>query len=96
MTARRRWAALAAAGAIVYAWFASGTRTFTHPAEVLTFVPGLLVLVLTLLPAARRRDRPRVDGRRRFDWLPWLVLLMVTVAPSWSSSLRSREAHIRR
>ena len=49
---RRLALATAGIGALVWAWFGSGVRTFTRPAEVLTFLPGLAVLLLTLRPSA--------------------------------------------
>jgi hypothetical protein len=52
-----RWLTPAAiaglAVAACWSWFASGVRTFTRPAEVLTFIPALAVLVLTLRPKGR-------------------------------------------
>ncbi len=81
---RRRlvWGAAAVVSCAVWAWFASGVRTFTRPAEVLTFVPGLLVLTATVRFGARRRSRTEAagavarsaggPGARR--WLPWVGL----------------------
>lgn len=71
---RRHWRAAAAlAAAAVWAWFGSGVRTFTHPAEVLTFVPGLVVLVLTLRQSTQRQRIPTTALRPR-SVLPWLGL----------------------
>ena len=84
----RRWmvAVTAVAAALVWAWFASGVRAFTRPAEVLTFLPGLLVLILSLRPRARPPSGDLPSGapsasarRRRGRWLPWLVFVMAVV-----------------
>ncbi len=79
---RRALLVTAGIGALLWAWFASGVRTFTRPAEVLTFLPGLAVLVLTLRPSASF-VRPVEDGGvtpfRRWGVLPWLGVLIVTV-----------------
>ena len=61
---RARHPAVALVGVAVvvaYAWLASGVRTFTKPAEVLTFLPGALVVVL----AVRQPRRERVPDRWR-------------------------------
>jgi len=72
---RRRQLLIAAAllAAAIWAWFGSGVRTFTRPAEVLTFVPGLVVLVLTLRPSAELH-RPPKTALRRTSALPWVGL----------------------
>ena len=76
MTLERRRQLLVSAAlvaAVAWAWFASGVRTFTHPAEVLTFVPGLVVLVLTLRPSTHLQ-RPPTTALRRTSALPWVGL----------------------
>jgi len=84
MVNRRRRALLTAAGvgALLWAWFAGGARTFTRPAEVLTFLPGLAVLALTLRPSARS-VRPVGKGGvtpfRRWGVLPWIGVLVAIV-----------------
>lgn len=86
----RRRPAIAAgvAVAVVWVWFASGVRPFTVPAEVLTFVPGLLVLLVTL----RRRAEPSDPGvaaadvaavrglKRSTRWLPWIFVVAALCA----------------
>jgi hypothetical protein len=67
------------AGAACWSWFASGVRTFTRPAEVLTFIPALAVLVLTLRPKARFTvplAAPRSQWR---TLLPWVAAVVVVV-----------------
>jgi hypothetical protein len=69
---------------LVWSWFASGVRTFTRPAEVLTFVPAFAVLLLTIWPRTPRRKR-RLQRRRNdtpYDlWgvAVWLALLVVVI-----------------
>src|SRR5690242_12767442 len=82
---RRTLQVTAVAAALIWAWFASGVRAFTRPAEVLTFVPGLLVLLLVLRPRARpsNADVPGVTQaarahRRHWRW-PWLVFVVALV-----------------
>jgi len=86
------FAALAAA--VCWSWFASGVRTFTRPAEVLTFIPALAVLVLTVRPSARflaGRTRPR-PGWRTF--LPWVAGVAALVAWELSELFsKPRQAH---
>jgi hypothetical protein len=65
--------------AVVWSWFASGVRTFTRPAEVLTFVPALAVLLLTLRPRARFTAG---IAAARSPWrtlLPWVAALAVVL-----------------
>ena len=65
--------------AVVWSWFASGVRTFTHPAEVLTYLPILVVLALTLRPrAAPSGDRyePRPTWRSVVPWIAAVALLV--------------------
>jgi hypothetical protein len=64
-------AAAALVIAVAWAWVASGARTFTRPAEVLTFLPGLAVLVLTLRPSAVLRPADSRAGR--WGALPWVA-----------------------
>jgi hypothetical protein len=80
----RSWRADAAlifavAGVLVWSWFASGVRTFTRPAEVLTFVPAFAVLLVTLWPRRRatRTDQPHRNAARysAAGLALWLTLL---------------------
>ena len=103
----RRTRVAAGAGlvaAVAWAWFASGVRTFTRPAEVLTFVPGIAVLVLTLDPRRGGADRPapRWQGWRSL-W-PWLALAAAITAwellqlfsqPRLTAAAHSRGDHTR-
>jgi hypothetical protein len=83
----RNWrlkAALAASVLAVlgYAWFASGVRTFTRPAEVLTFIPAFAVLLWTIAPLRRARQRRPSGSRAPYDprgIAAWLVLLAAVV-----------------
>lgn len=78
---RRLALATAGIGALVWAWFGSGVRTFTRPAEVLTFLPGLAVLLLTLRPSASAAGigTAALPPDRRWSVLPWVVVLAAIV-----------------
>jgi hypothetical protein len=83
-TFRRHPLVIAAIGAAVWAWYASGVRTFTRPAEVLTFLPGLAVLLLTLRPSASSArsaasGTQSVAPHRRWGVLPWLAVLVAII-----------------
>jgi hypothetical protein len=70
--------AIAVVAVLVWSWFASGVRTFTRPAEVLTFIPALAVLLVTLLRRPRRVAQSRAPYRARGVglWVAWLVALV--------------------
>ncbi|MEY2571406.1 MAG: hypothetical protein QOE63_1756 [Acidimicrobiaceae bacterium] len=51
---------------LAYAWFASGVRTFTQPAEVLTGVPIVLVAIALDRSPRGKRD---TDDARPARWL---------------------------
>lgn len=82
MTAYRRSTivtVLASVLAAAWAWFASGVRTFTRPAEALTAVPALVVLLLTIRPAAQKAGQ---GGQGRYRWwgvAAWLAALLAIV-----------------
>ena len=60
-----------------YAWFAADVRTFTHPAEVLT---GLPILVVAALLVRDRRSGSDTSGRPA-RWLAgWAALAVVLFA----------------
>ncbi len=65
--------------AVCWSWLASGVRTFTHPAEVLTYLPILAVLALTLRPRAApsgMRSEPRPTWRSVMPWVAAVALLV--------------------
>jgi hypothetical protein len=57
-----------------YAWVASDVRTFTHPAEVLTGLP-IIVVGVALVVGHRQRQRLASDQPAR--WLAWWAALAV-------------------
>jgi hypothetical protein len=76
--------AIAVVAVLVWSWFASGVRTFTRPAEVLTFVPAFAVLLLTLWPRSRGTKRSAQRRRNDTPYNPrglalWLALLVAVV-----------------
>jgi hypothetical protein len=76
--------AIAVVAVLVWAWFASGVRTFTRPAEVLTFIPAFAVLLLTLWPRSRGTKRSAQRLRNDTPYNPrdlalWLVLLVAVI-----------------
>ena len=54
-------------------WVAGHFTTFTRPAEVATFVPGLLGVVVAFRQPAAVRPRP---GRSRRGWLAWWLIVI--------------------
>jgi fucose 4-O-acetylase-like acetyltransferase len=70
------------AAAVCWAWFASGVRTFTRPAELLTFVPALLVLLMTLRPAGGAPVVSAESSPRKAWWtvLPWIAAFAALLA----------------
>ena len=62
--------------AVIWAWFASGVRTFTRPAEVLTAIPAAVVLLLTLRPSAQFAGDAKRGGFRWQGVTAWLVVLL--------------------
>jgi hypothetical protein len=76
--------AIAVVAVLVWSWFASGVRTFTRPAEVLTFVPAFAVLLLTLWPRSRGTTRSLQRRRNNTPYNPrglslWLALLVAVI-----------------
>jgi hypothetical protein len=75
LTVRRHPHAVRTAIGIVviagYAWTAGHFATFTRPAAVATFVPGVLGVADALID---RSPRPIRAGRRRGSWLPWVAI----------------------
>jgi hypothetical protein len=63
--------------AVTYSFVAGHFATFTRPAAVATFVPGLLAVIIAARTAPRSKARP---GRSRAGWLAWgLIATGVTV-----------------
>jgi hypothetical protein len=57
-----------------YAWVASGVRTFTHPAEILTGLPIIVVAFMLMRSGRGERDGAGANPAR---WLAgWAVLLL--------------------
>jgi hypothetical protein len=69
----------AVAVAVAWAWVGSGVRTFTRPAEVITFLPGLAVLALTLRPSAQLSGRTGTSNTRA-GWRGALAWVAVAAA----------------
>ena len=59
-----------------YAWFASDVRTFTHPAEVLTGLPILVVAVL-LVRGGRTRREPSDAPASLAGWVALAAVLFI-------------------
>jgi hypothetical protein len=77
--------------AIAYAWVAGHFTTFTRPAEVATFVPGLLAVIVALRTAPRSSAR---EARSRRGWLGWwLVVIAVNAVELVSLLLGASHAH---
>jgi hypothetical protein len=63
----------AAVIAVGYAWVAGHFTTFTRPAEIATFVPGLLGSWVVVRGTSHRTARP---DRTRVGWLGWWLIVV--------------------
>jgi hypothetical protein len=59
--------------ALSYAWMAGHFTTFTRPAEVATFIPGLIGVVAAARVSPRNSARPDRSGH---GWLAWWVIVI--------------------
>jgi hypothetical protein len=77
--------------AVAYSWVAGHFTTFTRPAEVATFLPGLAgVIVAFRMPA---RSAPR-SGRSGVGWLAWwLIVIALTGVELAALLLGANHAH---
>jgi hypothetical protein len=83
------------AGAVLvlvgYAAVAGRFETFTWPAQVATFIPGLVAVVVAWRVPARTSARP---GRRRIGWVCWwLIAAGVLVLELWSLAAGADHEH---
>lgn len=67
-------AAVVVAAALVYSWFASGRRPFTHPQAVAVSIPLVIAGIALLRRPARRAGDAAASGTRRGIWV-WRGLL---------------------
>ena len=82
------------AAAACWSWIASGVRTFTRPAEILTFIPAVLVLVLTLQPRARFTSGLALAPPAWRTVVPWVSALAAIVGWELSELFsKPRQAH---
>jgi hypothetical protein len=77
--------------ALGYAWVAGHFTTFTRPAEVATFVPGLLGVIVAFRVSPRSRVRPDRRGRGWLAW--WLVVLGLNAVELAALFLGANHAH---
>jgi hypothetical protein len=83
--------AAAIAVALGYAWVAGHFTTFTVPAEVATFIPGVIGMVTAIRLPPSRRCRP---GRRAAGWWAWAAIAVVaTVIELAALALGANHAH---
>jgi hypothetical protein len=92
-TDRPRTTALAAGAVMVvaYAAVAGHFTTFTRPAEVATFVPGLIGVIVAVRRQPRSRRRADRSGRGWLAW--WLLVIGVNVIEFTSLFLGANRAH---
>jgi hypothetical protein len=77
--------------ALGYSWVAGHFTTFTRPAEVATFVPGLLGVVVAVRITPRSRLRP---GRSGLGWLAWWLVVVTLNAVEFAALfLGANHAH---
>jgi phosphotransferase system glucose/maltose/N-acetylglucosamine-specific IIC component len=77
--------------AIAYAWIAGHFTTFTRPAEVATFIPGLIGVMVAVRVAPRRSARPDRSGRGWLAW--WLIVIGLNAIELISLALGSTRSH---
>lgn len=77
--------------AVAYSWVAGHCTTFTRSAEVVTFLPGLVGVVVAFRSTPRSAPRP---GRSRLGWLSWwLIVVGLTAVELAALLLGADHAH---
>jgi hypothetical protein len=77
--------------AVAYSWVAGHFTTFTGPAEVATFGPGLLGVIVAFRRPPGPGPRP---GRSRRGWLDWwLIAIALTGVEVAALLLGAKHAH---
>jgi hypothetical protein len=84
-------AAAAVVVAVAYSWVAGHFTTFTRPAQIATFIPGLLGVIAAVRLAPRRSARDDRSGRGWLAW--WLIVLGLTTIEVLSLALGSTHQH---
>lgn len=77
--------------ALGYSWVAGHLTTFSRPAEVATFVPGLLAVVVAARITPRSSCRPDRSTRGWLAW--WLILLALTAIEVVALALGATHSH---
>jgi peptidoglycan/LPS O-acetylase OafA/YrhL len=77
-------AALAVVAAVAYSWVAGHFTTFTRQAEIATFIPGLVGVIVAFRVRPRSDPRP---GRSRRGWLAWWLIVVAVCAIELASLL---------
>jgi hypothetical protein len=83
--------ALAITAAVAYSWVAGHFATFTRPAEVVTFVPGLVGVVIAARIAPSSAGRPDRSARGWLAW--WLIVIAITAIELAALALGANHAH---
>ncbi len=83
--------ALVVAVAVAYSWVAGHFTTFTRPAEVATFIPGAIGVVIAIRTHRPSTVRP---GRSRTGWLAWwLIVVAIIVVEILALVLGANRSH---
>jgi hypothetical protein len=77
--------------AIAYSWAAGHLATFTRPAEVATFLPGLLAVVIAARITPRSSCRPDRSTRGWLTW--WVIAIALTAVEIVALGLGASHAH---
>jgi hypothetical protein len=89
-TSRLSWrAVVVVAAALVYSWFASGLRAFTHPEAVAVSIPLAIAGIALIRSQPRARGAgDRVNSRGTWVWVTLLALLLAWELISYRLSPR--------
>jgi hypothetical protein len=91
MTRHRPVLAGVLVAALAYSWMAGHFTTFTRPAQVATFIPGLIGVLVAIRRRPAKSARADRSGRGWLTW--WLIVIGLNAIEAISLVLGSTHAH---